>query len=157
MASYSRGKECFNSGEFMDELQAILADHRPRFRESHHDPKGTGQTPVASVSEIPDIFFDDILVKFRLSRIEIVVLMYIYRRVWCWPNLHKAYGISPLLSYQQMSKDMGITPEENQAALLKLQEFGLIQIMRAGQYFVRQYFTKELDDYYQKNYDDFEV
>ncbi len=141
----------------MDELQAILADHRPKFREPQHDPKGTGQIPVASCSEIPDVFFDDVLVSFRLSRIEIVVLMYVYRRIWCRPNLHRAYGISPLLSYQQMTKDMGLTAEENQHALLKLQEYGLIQVIRAGQYFVRQYFTKELDEYFYKNYDDFEV
>jgi len=141
----------------MDELQAILADHRPKYREVHHDPKNTGQIPVASTAEIPDVFFDDVLVKFKLTRVEIVVIMYVYRRIWCRPNLHKAYGISPLLSYAQMAKDMGLSAEENQNALHKLQEFGLLNIIRPGQYFIRQYFTKELDDFYHKNYDDFEV
>ena len=88
----------FSEGR-MDELQAILADHRPKYRESQPDPKNSGQVPVASVSEIPDVFFDEILVKFRLSRTETLVMMYIYRKVWCKPNLYRAYGISPLFSY----------------------------------------------------------
>ena len=141
----------------MDELHSILADHRPKYREPSHDPKQTGQIPTASVSEIPDVFFDDVLVKFRLTRVEILVFMYIYRRVWCKSNLHKAYGISPLLSYAQMAKDMALSLEDNQTALRHLEEYGLVSTIRSGQYFVRQYFTKELDTFFQKNYDDFEV
>ena len=31
-------------------------------------------------------FFDQIIGEFRLNRVEILVLMYLYRLVWCKPN-----------------------------------------------------------------------
>ena len=62
---------------------------------------------VASVSEIPDIFFDQILVNYKLSRQEVLVLMYLYRLVWRRPNLHRDYGIGPLLSYNDMAMQLG--------------------------------------------------
>ena len=56
-----------------------------------------------------------------------------------------------------MGKDIATPLEDCQNALRKLEEYALISVIRPGQYFVRQYFTRELDTYFQKNYDDFEV
>ena len=110
-----------------------------------------------SVSEIPDIFFDQILVDFKLSRSEILLLMYLYRRVWCRPNLHKVYGISPLFSLKEIEQFLKIPMDEVFSGLQKLEGFGFISTIRSGQYFVRKYFTKENDEIFRQTYDDFEL
>ena len=93
----------------MVDIHSIIAGHRSR-KPSHKDTKlqSMDEKFLPSTSEIPDLFFDEIVVQYKLSRIDIVVLMYLYRKVWCRPNLFKLHGISPLLSHQVM--ESGIPP-----------------------------------------------
>jgi DNA-binding MarR family transcriptional regulator len=109
----------------------------------------------ASSSEIPDVFFDEILRKFKLNRQEISLLMFLYRQVWCRPNLYKSHGIGPLNSYAEVCTNLGITPEELGTYLRVLEKFGFIETVRAGQYFVRKFFTEALDQQYGQDYDEF--
>jgi DNA-binding transcriptional ArsR family regulator len=111
---------------------------------------------AATSSEIPDLFFDKILVEFKLPRIEIMVLMYVYRQVWCRPNLYKIHGISQLLSYTEMGKVLHLEIEEIYQALRRLEEHGFVATVRSGQYFVRRYFTQDLDSEFGQTYDDFD-
>ncbi len=110
-----------------------------------------------TTSEIPDIFFDNILVSFKLSRLETIVLMYLYRKVWCRTNMYQKHGISQLLSLTDMVKQLDFKIEEIHSAIRKLENFGFIVTIRIGQYFVRRYFTKDLDFQFGQTYDDFEV
>ena len=139
----------------MVDLHTILADHESRY--SDGNPAKLPEERIASLSKIPDLFFDQILVNFKLSRIEIMVLMYIYRRVWCRPNLYKIHGISPLMSHSEMAENLGPSLEEVYNALRKLEEYNFLATVRSGQYFVRKYFTKDYDEYYGQTYDDFEL
>jgi DNA-binding MarR family transcriptional regulator len=143
----------------MDELHKILADHHSRSKLTHEDESVLNSTPVSSedsLANIPDLFFDRILVDYKLTRMEILVLMHLYRQVWCRPNLYKMYGISQLLSYTEIAKIMNITLEEVYQALRKLEGYGFITTIRSGQYFVRKFFTKDLDEFNHQTYDDFE-
>lgn len=151
----------------MDDLRTIIQDHRSKSKSvSKDDPKteqlgvenAQAQTelPYASSSEIPDIFFDEILLAFKLNRVEIMVMMYLYRRVWCRANLYKEYGISQILSHTEMSKTLNVEIEQIYQALRKIEEYGFISTIRSGQYFVRKYFTKENDEIFGQNYNDFE-
>ena len=99
---------------------------------------------------------NEILVDFKLSRIEVLVVMYLYRRVWCRPNLYKEFGISQLMAHTEMAQNLKISIDEIYNALRKLEELGFISTIRSGQYFVRKYFTKENDEKYGQTYDDFE-
>lgn len=140
----------------MVDLHSILSDHRSR----RNAPSKLGDDKtrsIPSVSEIPDIFFDQVLVDYKLTRIEIVLLMYLYRRVWCRPNLHKVHGISPLLSLKEMETFLKVSIEDIFNGLQKLEGFGFISTIRSGQYFVRKYFTKENDEEFGQTYDDFEL
>lgn len=142
----------------MDDLQSILHLHRSKGNSTH--PQGTGgeeKVYTPTISEIPDVFFDKIITDFKLHRIEILVMMYIYRRVWSYPNLHKSHGISPMMSHTEMAKNLGLAIEEVYSALRKLEEYDFIKTIRAGQYFSRRYFTKELDQSFGQVYDDFEI
>lgn len=149
----------------MDDLRTIIQDHRSK-SVSKDDAKkdelsaqsAQAQTdlPYASSSEIPDIFFDEILLAFKLNRVEIMVMMYLYRRVWCRANLYKEYGISQILSHTEMSKTLNVEIEQIYQALRKIEEYGFISTIRSGQYFVRKYFTKENDEIFGQNYNDFE-
>lgn len=142
----------------MVDLQSILAEHRSKKKESNSNDLGGGGTLQApSASEIPDIFFDKIIVDFKLNRIEILVLMYIYRRVWCFPNLHRSHGISQLMSHTEMAKNLSLAIEDIYSALRKLEEYDMIRTIRAGQYFSRRFFSKEMDEAFSQNYDDFEL
>lgn len=142
----------------MDDLHAILADHRSKVRKEKEVSTRPGKDlPHPTASQIPDLFFDDILVRFKLTRIEIMALMYLYRRVWCRPNLYKIYGISPMLSHTEMAKGLGVELEDVHSALRKLEEYAFIMTVRSGQYFVRKYFLKEHDEHFQQTYDDFDV
>jgi DNA-binding transcriptional regulator YhcF (GntR family) len=85
-----------------------------------------------------------------------MVLMYVYRQVWCRPNLYKIHGISQLLSYTEMGKVLHLDIEEIYQALRKLEEHGFMVTVRSGQYFVRRYFTQELDAEFGQTYDDFD-
>lgn len=142
----------------MDNLNSILRDHKSKRRISDLN-KGTDEEHIErpTTSDIPDLFFDYILKDFKLSRIEIMVLMFLYRQVWCRPNLYKIYGISQLMSHTEMSKKLGLDLEEIYQGLRRLEEYGFITTVRSGQYFVRRYYTKELDYQFGQNYDNFEV
>lgn len=142
----------------MVDLQSILAEHRSKTKGgSANNKSGDGVLRVPTASEIPDIFFDKVIVDFKLSRIDILVLMYIYRRVWCFANLHKSHGISQMMSHTEMAKNLGLAIEDIYSALRKLEEYDMIRTIRAGQYFSRRYFSKEMDDLFGQTYDDFEV
>lgn len=143
------------------DIHTIIKDHRVKNNgvegEFGHKIE-SGQGPeIASVSEIPDLFFDQILVEFKLSRIEIMVIMYLYRSVWCRANLYRDHGISQLLSHTEMSKHLAVTMDDIYHALRKLEDFSFIETVRSGQYFVRKYFTKENDENYFQDYDSFEI
>jgi hypothetical protein len=142
----------------MVDLQSILAEHRSKIKgDSSHNRSGVGTVHKPTSSEIPDIFFDKIIVDYKLSRIEILVLMYIYRRVWCFPNLHRSHGISQMMSHTEMAKNIGVAIEDVYSALRKLEEYDMIRTIRAGQYFSRRFFSKEMDEVFEQVYDDFEI
>ncbi len=143
----------------MVDIQTIIADHRSKTKanESDFTLKKSDHNNVPTTSEIPDLFFDKVLVDYKLGRIEIMVMMYLYRQVWCRPNLYKEYGISQLMSHTEVAKALGTGLEEIYHALRKLEEHGFISTVRSGQYFVRKYFTKEYDDFYAQSYSDFEI
>jgi DNA-binding MarR family transcriptional regulator len=142
----------------MVDLRSILTEHRSKIKsEDSHDSSGGDLHLTTSSSEIPDVFFDKIIVDYKLNRMEILVLMYIYRRVWCYPNLHRSHGISQMMSHTEMAKNLGIAIEEVYSALRKLEEYDFIKTIRAGQYFSRRYFSKKLDEEFGQTYDDFEI
>jgi DNA-binding MarR family transcriptional regulator len=137
----------------MNELHNILNSHHRKLQpKTGMKKKGI---PEPSTSEIPDLFFDEILVDTKLSRIEILVLMYLYRQVWCRPNLYKTYGISPIMSHSEVSAKLEIELEDLHQAIRKLESFNFIETIRSGQYFVRKYFTEKNDKQYGQYYDDF--
>jgi DNA-binding MarR family transcriptional regulator len=140
---------------FMVDLHTILADHRSSRSDRGLNSSDREVSPP-TIAKIPDIFFDHILIDFKLSRIETLVMMYLYRKVWCRPNLYKIYGISPLMSHTEMSHALAVTIDDIYQSLRKLEDFGFITTVRSGQYFVRKYFTKAMDELYSQNYDDFE-
>ncbi|MGB0454378.1 MAG: hypothetical protein ACPGJV_11770 [Bacteriovoracaceae bacterium] len=141
----------------MVDIHTIIHDHRTKRKIKKSDANEENRKLGPSTSEIPDLFFDEILVKFRLSRVEIMMLMFLYRRVWCRPNLYKVYGISPLMSLKEIEATLKLNFEEIYNALRKLEGFGFISTIRSGQYFVRKYFTKDNDESFGQDYDDFEI
>jgi DNA-binding MarR family transcriptional regulator len=142
----------------MDDLHSILAEHRSKVKSTDlHSKDGDSVNLNPHSSEIPDVFFDQVIIDYKLSRIEILVLMYIYRRVWSFPNLHRSHGISQMMSHTEMAKNLGLVIEDVYSALRKLEEHDFIRTIRAGQYFSRRYFTKKLDEACGQNYDDFEI
>lgn len=142
----------------MVDIQQIIADHRPKAKQSEDElvVKKSKHQKDPTTSEIPDIFFDKILVQFKLTRIEIMVIMYLYRLVWCRPNLYIDFGISQLLSHTELAKTLAVELEDIYQSLRKLEEYGFISTVRSGQYFVRKYFTKENDEIYFQTYNDFD-
>ena len=110
-----------------------------------------------TTSEIPDLFFDQIIGEFRLNRVEILVLMYLYRLVWCKPNLYKSYGLSIVNREEDLVSAVGLKTDEFFSAIHSLEVNGFILMIRPGQFFVRKYFTQENDFIYGQTYDDFEV
>lgn len=114
-------------------------------------PNATPEVPT--ISEIPDVFFDEILVQFKLTRMEISVLMFLYRQVWCRPNLYRDHGIGPLNSYSDISRSLHLGQSEVISSLKSLESHHLILAVRAGQYFVRKFFTEELDEKYAQQYE----
>ena len=71
--------------------------------------------------------------------------------------MYQKHGISQLLSLTDMVKQLDFKIEEIHSAIRKLENFGFIVTIRIGQYFVRRYFTKDLDFQFGQTYDDFEV
>lgn len=144
----------------MVDIHSILADHRSKGKSDDGSNAETGGRNFElgpSTSEIPDVFFDKIIVDYKLSRVEILVLMYIYRRVWCLPNLHRSHGISQMMSHTEMAKNLGLAIEDIYSSLRKLEEYDFIRTIRAGQYFSRRFFSKEMDTAFGQTYDDFEI
>ena len=139
----------------MVDIHSILATHKNKDNES--SVVYQEGTPGPELSEIPDLFFDEILVDYKLTRTEIIVLMYLYRKVWCRPNLYKKHGISQLLSLTDMVNQLDVRIGDVHQSIRKLENFGFISTIRVGQYFVRRFFTKETDEFFGQNYDEFEV
>lgn len=141
----------------MEDIRSILSQFHSKKSQKDSAVQKSGVKPVsdASTSEIPDIFFDEVLNKYKLSRPEIMLLMFLYRQVWCRPNLYKAHGIGPLNSYNEMASFLHFTNDELASCLRSLETYGLIEIVRAGQYFVRKYFTEAIDLKYGQDYDQF--
>ena len=141
----------------MTDIRSVLSQFHSKKKQKDSDVQKseTGPHAEASVSMIPDVFFDDVLQKHKLTRHEITVLIFLYRQVWCRPNLYKSHGIGPLNSYLEMSNYLHITTEELAQNVRSLETYGLIEVVRSGQYFVRKYFTEALDIKYGQDYDQF--
>lgn len=138
----------------MDELQSILINHNSKNKKVDSE-SNRPSTPTPSSSEIPDVFFDEILVSYKLTRIEVLVLMSLYRMVWCKPNLYSKYGLTPMLSYADLARDLDLSMEDLLASIKSLTSYQFIETVRAGQYFVRKFFTEDLDEYFGMGYDEF--
>lgn len=135
----------------MEDLQSILT--------SHHTNSG-GMKPIkteikATMSAIPDLFFDDVLINIKLTRVEVLLLMFLYRITWCKPNLHRKFGIAPMVNHEEVGNNLDISNEILHQTLRRLEGFGFIETIRSGQYFVRKYFTEEYDLKYGQTYDNF--
>jgi hypothetical protein len=140
----------------MGDIRSVLSQFNAKKKKSDAaDRSGTGPVDVASISEIPDVFFDVILKNTKLNRHEISLLMFLYRQIWCRPNLYRAHGIGPLNSYSNLATNLGISIEQLGTDLRSLEQYGLIETVRSGQYFVRKYFTESLDLQFGQNYDEF--
>lgn len=141
----------------MEDIRSVLSQFNSKKKRDGEavQKAAVGPAKSASSSEIPDVFFDIILQKYKLNRHEISLLMLLYRQVWCRPNLYKSHGIGPLNSYSELATNLGITPDELGTYLRALENFGFIETVRSGQYFVRKYFTEVLDLQYGQNYDEF--
>jgi hypothetical protein len=139
----------------MEDIRSILSQFHSKKKKSDVQKSGKGPHPEASTSEIPDLFFDVVLLKFKLTRPEITLLMFLYRQTWCRPNLYKSHGIGPLNSYSEMANLLQLTHEELTHHLRSLESYGFIETVRSGQYFVRKYFTEELDSKHKQDYDQF--
>ena len=139
----------------MEDIRSILSSHNSKTTASAKVVKATNGEVSATTSEIPDLFFDEILIQIKLTRTEILLLMYLYRMTWCKPNLHRKYGIAPIISHFEMAKSLDITTEILHQTIRKLEGFGFIETIRSGQYFVRKYFTEENDRKYGQTYDNF--
>jgi DNA-binding MarR family transcriptional regulator len=138
----------------MSELHSILAKHQGKKKsESTSTETLDAKNQGPFYSEIPDLFFDQILVQYKLGRIDILLLMYLYRKVWCRPNLYRDYGITQILSYTDMAKGCHVTLEDIYQSIKRLEELKFIETIRSGQYFVRKFFTKEMDDLYHVSYE----
>ena len=141
----------------MEDIRSVLTQFQTKKKNDKNDVQKSviGPAKDASTSEIPDVFFDVVIQKFRLNRLDIAVLMFLYRQVYCRPNLYKAHGIGPLNSYAEMASVLGVDVEELGQHVRALENYGLVETVRSGQYFVRKYFTQELDSEFGQSYDEF--
>jgi DNA-binding MarR family transcriptional regulator len=105
--------------------------------------------------KLPTILFDKVLLEHKLTRIELMVLICLYRRVWSVPNINKKHGISEVLSHKEIINELQIDSHELYHSIRKIETLGFIETIRAGQYFVRKYFTKQNDSDNGQTYDDF--
>ncbi len=140
---------------FMENIRDIISAHNPKAFSAADSTGEVENEILASTSEIPDLFFDDILISFKLTRVEIIMLMYFYRLTWCKPNLHRKYGIAPIVSHSELAKNLDIAMDTLHSTVRRLEAFGFIETIRSGQYFVRKYFTEDLDKKYGQSYDNF--
>lgn len=139
----------------MEDIRTVLSQFHAKRRDKSVEKSSIGPGARPSMSEIPDVFFDIVLSKFKLNRSEITLLMYLYRQVWCRPNLYRAHGIGPLNSYSDLGSILNFTHEELVNHLHSLESYGFIETVRSGQYFVRKFFTPELDAKFAQDYDEF--
>jgi DNA-binding MarR family transcriptional regulator len=140
----------------MEDLRTILSSHNSKTGKSTSDAiNTTDDEKKATTSEIPDLFFDEILVVYKMTRVEILLLMYLYRATWCKPNLYNKYGIAPMIFHSDIASQLDVTMEALHQTLRRLEGFGFIETIRSGQYFVRKYFTEENDRMYGQTYDNF--
>jgi len=139
----------------MEDVRSIIAGHTSKKSTQTSRASKEPQIKVATTSEIPDLFFDEILVDYKLSRIDIQVLMFLYRQVWCRPNLFREFGIGPVQTYIDISSSLNLTIDDLQQSLRILEACQFVETIRAGQYFVRKYFTQENDALYGQHYNDF--
>lgn len=139
----------------MEDLRSILTSHHSKNSADAGAIKAINDEVKATTSDIPDLFFDDILLQYKLTRIEILLLMYLYRITWCKPNLHRKYGIAPIISYTDLAKTLDISNEILHQTIRRLEGFSFIETIRSGQYFVRKYFAEEYDRKYGQTYDNF--
>ena len=138
----------------MEDIRSVLSQFKKK-KDSQLQKSQTRPSSSASTSEIPDVFFDVVLLKLKLTRQEISLLMLLYRQVWCRPNLYRSHGIGPLNSYSDLSHKLGMNTEELGTILRNLENYGLIETVRVGQYFIRKYFLEGLDQEFGQNYDEF--
>ncbi len=141
----------------MEDIRSVLNQFHSKKKQSGSEVQkaSPGPSSLPSTSEIPDVFFDEILQKYKLSRSEISLLMYLYRQIWCRPNLYRSHGIGPLNSYADLCTHLGFSTEELGHHLRALENYGLIETVRAGQYFVRKFFIETFDVKFGQNYDEF--
>ena len=140
----------------MSEIQRVLESFPPKGLTSDSSQSNKeAELNSPTFSEIPDMFFDNILTEFKLSRLDIQALLYLYRQVWCLPNLYRKYGIGQLNNLKDLADVFGSDFNSLQNSLQKLESYQFISTIRLGQYFVRRFFTPEWDYYFSQNYDDF--
>jgi hypothetical protein len=141
----------------MEDIRTVLQSHKSKTKEMQDKPESVSSNGRSkpSTSEIPDLFFDRILVEYKLKRVDIMCLMYLYRSVWCRPNTHRIHGISPMLDMKKVAQDLCISFDELYRSVGVLEGAGFIETIRSGQYFVRKYFTEKLDREQGISYDNF--
>jgi DNA-binding MarR family transcriptional regulator len=139
----------------MEDLRSILTSHHSKNTNNADALKAINNVVVATTSEIPDLFFDEILLQFKLTRTEMLVLMFLYRITWCKPNLHRKFGIAPIISLNELAAQLDVTNEVFHQTIRSLEGFSFIETIRSGQYFVRKYFTEDNDRKYGQSYDNF--
>ncbi|MBL7664746.1 MAG: hypothetical protein JNM93_06400 [Bacteriovoracaceae bacterium] len=137
----------------MQDIRQIIQKHRSKKTDLTVGPQKKPKT--ATISEIPDLFFDEILVNYKLTRIEILTLMYLYRMVYCRPNIYEEHGVSPIFKLSEMAITFQVEEMELRKSIYTLENFRFIETIREGQYFVRKYFTEDNDKAYGQSYDSF--
>ena len=138
----------------MEDIRSILSQYKSRQKDGEASAANK-DTPVetATLSEIPDVFFDEILPHTKLTRNEIALLMLLYRQVWCRPNLYRGHGIGPLNAYHDLARALNMQQDDVIHAIRALEGQRLIGTIRAGQYFVRKFFTEDNDIKYGQHYE----
>jgi hypothetical protein len=139
----------------MEDIRSVLSQFNTKKRKTGTQKSADGPQAEASTSVIPDLFFDEVILKFKISRQEIAILMCLYRQIWARPNLYRSHGIGPLNSYQNLATTLHLSTDELSQGLRSLENLGLIETVRSGQYFVRKYFTEEFDNKFGQDYDEF--
>lgn len=140
----------------MSEIQRVLESFPAKKLKRIINPSNVeADLNVPTFSEIPDLFFDHILQEYKLNRLDIQVLLFLYRQVWCFPNLYKKFGIGQLNNLKEVSEHFSTDFNSLQNSLQKLESYQFISTIRLGQYFVRRFFTPEWDFHFAQNYDDF--
>ncbi len=138
----------------MEDIRSILSMYKSKLTESEASaPAEEVRVEAPTLSEIPDVFFDEVITEIKLSRSEIAILMVLYRQVWCRPNLYRGHGIGPLNSYSELARTLHLSQEELIHGIHSLEGHGLVQTIRAGQYFVRRFFTEKNDLKYGQHYE----